>query len=191
MKKLVQKIKDTLSILNSGKGFTLIELLVVVLIIGILATIALPQYKKVIWRSRAKSMLSTLRSIKTSIDAYYLVNDKYPSKLNELDITLDGYTKGCNYFGPLFVSGGCKANSSVNLFLNVASAGRDANPMFQFNNGPYLSAGFFIFNDKIYCYENKVYIHEPKSFCEKVMGCEYTPGLSGYSSDLIFTCPEL
>ena len=35
MKKVVQKIKDTLSILNSGKGFTLIELLVVVLIIGI------------------------------------------------------------------------------------------------------------------------------------------------------------
>jgi prepilin-type N-terminal cleavage/methylation domain-containing protein len=48
----------------SKKGFTLIELLVVVLIIGILAAIAMPQYQIAVTKSKLGSVLPMLRAIK-------------------------------------------------------------------------------------------------------------------------------
>lgn len=67
-------------------GFTLIELLVVVLIIGILVSVALPQYEKAVEKSRATQALALLKSYGQAFQSYYLANGSYPSSFDQLDV---------------------------------------------------------------------------------------------------------
>ena len=72
-----------------SKGFTLLELLVVVLIIGILAGIALPQYKMAIGKAKFSTCKNITRSAWDSAQRYYLVNSTYPQATADLDIGLN------------------------------------------------------------------------------------------------------
>ena len=72
----------------NNKGFTLIELLVVVLIIGILAGVALPQYTKAVEKSRATEAISLLSNLAKAQEVYALGTNSYTNDMNSLDIQM-------------------------------------------------------------------------------------------------------
>ena len=74
---------------QAKQGFTLIELLVVVLIIGILAAVALPQYQVAVAKSRLANARTYIKTLQTAQEAYYLANGEDESVIAKLDLDLN------------------------------------------------------------------------------------------------------
>jgi len=87
-------------------GFTLIELLVVVLIIGILASVAMPQYFKSVEKSRSAEAVEAAESIVGAEERYYMKNGSYTNNLSDLDVSVDYL----NYFYINNITGGVGGN---------------------------------------------------------------------------------
>ena len=85
---------------SNKQGFTLIELLVVVLIIGILSSVALPQYQKAVLKSRMAEAWGNLRTINMAVSAYCL---EHPGEWRgyldneDFDVNIETYTKNFTY----------------------------------------------------------------------------------------------
>ncbi len=77
---------------GKNAGFTLIELLVVVLIIGILAAVALPQYQRAVQKTRLMNYYQLARGMVRAQEVYYLANGEYSIPVENLDVD---YTKVC------------------------------------------------------------------------------------------------
>ena len=79
-------------------GFTLIELLVVVLIIGILAAVALPQYQKTVDKSRLVQLMVINKAIREAEERYYLANGDYTNDMRVLDLEFAATEKSGHYW---------------------------------------------------------------------------------------------
>lgn len=71
-----------------NKGFTLIQTLMVVIIIGIVASIAIPMYQKAAENSHKAEATSTLSTIWAAEKRYHIDNKTYTGRLDELDIDI-------------------------------------------------------------------------------------------------------
>ena len=79
---------------RAQKAFTLIELLVAVLIIGILAAVALPQYNKAVIKARFAEAKSNLQTLGQALQACVLANGDTGCNISQLDIDLGRINAG-------------------------------------------------------------------------------------------------
>lgn len=74
--------------LNNERGFTLIELIIVVILIGILATIAIPKFRGSKENAYVGTMKADLRNLAMKEEAYLFQNGVYSTDLAVLGATL-------------------------------------------------------------------------------------------------------
>ena len=102
------------------KAFTLLELLVVVLIIGILAAIALPQYKMAVGKAKFSELKTITKAFQQAAQRYYLIHNTYAGipehinsgKLNEI-LDVDLPTKDCWLFDYKSASGSVRCCKTI------------------------------------------------------------------------------
>ena len=157
-------------------GFTLIELLVVVLIIGILASVAMPQYNKAVEKSRATQALAILKSLYAAQETYYMANGSYATSFDELDLSVPwtGTTK--------WLSGAVDTRSNDKWSLQIYKSGEEAPIYLGRISGEYKGAGWPLGlsggsggeNGTLFCGERKntgiVYSKESGSYCVQIFG---------------------
>ena len=103
-----------------SRGFTLIELLVVVLIIGILASVALPQYQRAVHKTRLTNALQIAFNLRKAQEVYYLANGTYTGDWYSLDIDYSKSGCGINSFDTSLLS--CKNTIFDNIVGSVGPA---------------------------------------------------------------------
>ncbi len=148
------------------KAFTLIELLVVVLIIGILAAVAVPQYQKAIEKTKAVQAWAMLDATWKAAQIYHLNNGTWPTQFDELDINVAPQWTGTT---PLYSGRLSDVRSNGDFSVQIVFYNGGFYMIAGRLKGPYKGGGFVIYGDLgpyeaagreegvMYCMENTQY----------------------------------
>jgi len=173
---------------HGNNAFTLIELLVVVLIIGILAAVALPQYQKAVEKARAAQAFVALHSLIQAQQSYHLANGSYATHFDELDLELPW--TGNEPWAVASIVDDTRSNGEWSLQIWNGNIGPGNSGIYLGRlTGKYKGGGFVYYFentasfpiDQILCAERKaagIILEQPEgSFCQKIFrGVKATEG---------------
>ncbi len=120
-------MKHTLK--KSQKGFTLIELMIVVAVIGVLASIAIPQYQTYVAKSEVASALATMTGVKTNVEAHAVENGAFPAAKTETDLGVPAAIKS----GAIVFVPGSNGAGKIQYTFNAKVSQSIANKVFELN----------------------------------------------------------
>ncbi len=85
--------------LQSKTGFTLLEIIIVIIIVGVLASLALPRFFSTVEFSRSTEALSSLSAIRQSMERCFLANSGTYSgcTIGSLDLMDPGTSPGAHF----------------------------------------------------------------------------------------------
>jgi type IV pilus assembly protein PilE len=75
--------------MNKKSGFTLLEIIIVIIIVGVLASLALPKFFSTVEFSKSAEALATLGSLRQSIERYALANGNSYAGVTVSNIDMD------------------------------------------------------------------------------------------------------